>query len=64
MPNIKIEVMIAIDGFILVVYHLHRNYYQFSIIDELGEVIDFSEIFYTCEAAKGKGKSVIRTLSK
>ncbi len=58
------SLLLVIRECTLVVYYSPRQAYQFLIIDESGEAIDFSEMFYTQEAAVGKGKSVVKTLSR
>ena len=64
MVKIRIKEILVINGYVLTVYYSPGRCYQFSIVDERGEVIESSEIFYTSEAAKEKGKSVIRTVSR
>ena len=62
--KVRIKEILVIKGCILAVYYSPGKCYQFSIVDERGEVIESSEIFYTSEAAKEKGKAVIRTVSR
>ena len=45
MPKIKIELTVAIEGLVLVVYYSPRHYYQFSIVDEFNMVHEFDDIF-------------------
>ena len=62
--KIRIKEVLVIKGCILVVYYSPGKCYQFSIVVHGGEVIDSREIFYSVEAAREKGKSVIRTVSR
>ena len=64
MVKVRIKEILMIKGCILAVYYSPGKCYQFSIVDEEGEVIDSSQIFYSVEAAKEKGKAVIRTVSR
>ncbi len=63
MSKIKIQLVVAIEGFILAVYHSPRRCYQFSLIDEFNVVYEFDEIFYTSEAAESVGRAMIKTAS-
>ena len=64
MVKISIKEVLVIKGCVLAVYYSPGKCYQFSIVDKRGEVIDSSQIFYSVEAAKEKGKVVIRTVSR
>jgi hypothetical protein len=59
MPKIRIEYLIAIEDYILMVYYSSCHGYQFSIVDEIGIVYELDEIFYTAEAALTEGKTAI-----
>ena len=63
MSKIKIESVVAIDGFVLTVYYSAGKCYQFSIIDEFNVAYELDEIFYTVEAAKSAGRAAIKTTS-
>lgn len=62
MLKIRIELIVAIDGFVLAVYYSPRHCYQFSIVDEFNMVYEFDEIFYTAEAALTEGKKAIMAM--
>jgi hypothetical protein len=62
MPKIRIEFLIAIENWILMVYYSPRHCYQFSILDEIGIVYQLDEIFYTAEAALIEGKTAITAM--
>lgn len=64
MLKVRIKEALVIKGCILAVYYSPGKCDQFSIVDEGGEVIDSSQIFYSVKAAKEKGKAVIRTVSR
>jgi hypothetical protein len=55
----KIQNVIGIDGYTLLVYRLSDRLYRFSIIDSLGIAFNFDNIFLTPEEATIKGRSAI-----
>jgi predicted Fe-Mo cluster-binding NifX family protein len=59
----RIEEVININGYTLMVYYTPGRCYQFSIIDVDGMVYDFDDIFYTAEAAEREGRAAIRVVS-
>ncbi|MEY2831727.1 MAG: hypothetical protein RLZZ574_985 [Cyanobacteriota bacterium] len=77
MPKIKIEFLIAIENYILMVYYSPRHCYKFSILDGRGHgaggnlqpvrcpfgiVYQLDEIFYTAKAALTEGKTAITAM--
>lgn len=59
----KIQNVIGIDGYTLLIYRSLDQLYRFSIIDFSGIPFSFDSIFLTAEEAKSKGladrKSVV-----
>lgn len=54
--------MMAIEGCILAIYYSPAKCYQFSIIDDFNCVYDYSDIFYSLEAAEIKGREAVKEL--
>jgi hypothetical protein len=63
MRKVRIELIVAIDEYLLMVYYSPRRCYQFSVVDEIGIVHNFEEIYYTIAAAKNEGRAAIRDMS-
>lgn len=55
----KINSVIGIDGYTLLVYCSEDRLYRFSIIDSLGIAFNFDSIFLTAEEANIKGKEAV-----
>lgn len=55
----KIQNIIGIDGYTLLVYRSPDRLYRFSIIDSLGIAFNFDSIYLTAEEAKIKGRHAI-----
>lgn len=64
MFELRIEKVLSINQYTLVVYYSSRRCYQFSLIDESGQAVDFKNIFYTADAAERFGKAAIKTVSE
>jgi hypothetical protein len=62
LPKIRIEFLIAIEDYILMVYYSSIHGYQFPIVDEIGIVYELDEIFYTADAALIEGKTAITAM--
>ena len=62
MSEIKIELVVAIEGLILAVYYSHKRCYQFSVIDEFETAFNFDEILYSLEAAEARGREAVKEL--
>ncbi len=60
----RVEKLIAIDKYILVVYYTTAHCYQFSIIDEVGKVYSFDLACYSLNAAEQGGRTAIKVVSK
>ena len=58
----KIQTLLSIDGYILLICYCENNLYCLSIIDNKAQVYEFEGIYPTFAAAKERGYSVIRTL--
>jgi hypothetical protein len=63
MSKIRIEIVVAIEDHLLMVYYSSRQCYQFSVVDEIGIVHSNEKIYYTIAAAKNEGRSAIRDMS-
>jgi hypothetical protein len=55
----KIQNVIGIDGYTLIVYRSSDQLYRFSIIDSSGIAFNFDNIFLTAEEANIKGRNAI-----
>lgn len=55
----KIENVIGINGYTLIVYRSPDQLYRFSIIDSSGIAFNFDNIFLTEEEANIKGRDAI-----
>ncbi|MEM7594960.1 MAG: hypothetical protein AAF383_26265 [Cyanobacteria bacterium P01_A01_bin.83] len=55
----KIQDVIGIDGYTLLVYRSLDQLYRFSIIDFSGIAFSFDSIFLTAEEAKIKGIAAV-----
>lgn len=55
----KVQDLIGIDGYTLVVYSSPDLLYRFSIIDSSGIAFRFDSIFLTAEEAKVKGRAAM-----
>lgn len=58
--NMKIQDVIGIDGYTLLVYRSNDQLYHFSIIDFSGIAFSFDSIFLTAEEAIIKGRDAIQ----
>ena len=55
----KIQNVIGIDGYTLLIYRSLDQLYRFSIIDFSGIAFNFDSIFLTAEEAKDKGRAAV-----
>lgn len=55
----KIQDVIGIDGYTLLVYRSLDRLYRFSIIDFSGIAFNFDSIFLTAEEANIKGRAAV-----
>ncbi len=55
----KIQNIIGIDGYTLVIYHSWDRLYRFSIIDFAGITLDFESAFLTEEEANLQGREAV-----
>ncbi len=55
----KIQNVIGIDGYTLLIYRSLDQLYRFSIIDFSGIVFNFDSIFLTAEEANVKGRAAV-----
>ena len=55
----KIDSVIGIDGYTLLVYRSQDRLYRFSIIDSSGIFFSFDSIFLTAEEANIKGREAV-----
>lgn len=55
----KINSVIGIDGYTLLVYRSADKLYRFSIIDSCGISFSFDSIFLTAEEANIKGREAV-----
>jgi len=55
----KIQNVIGIDGYTLLIYRSLDQLYRFSIIDFSGIPFSFDSIFLTAEEAKRKGLAAV-----
>ncbi len=56
----KIENVIGIDGYTLLIYRSVDHLYRFSIIDFSGTAFNFDSIFLTAEEANLKGRAAVK----
>lgn len=63
MSKIKVESIVAIDGFVLTVYYSPGKCYQFSIVDEYDCTYDFPNVFYSVKAVEIEARKITNTLS-
>ncbi len=56
----KIQNVIGIDGYTLLIYRSLDRLYRFSIIDFSGIAFNFDSIFLTAEEANVKGRAAIK----
>jgi hypothetical protein len=55
----KIQEVIGIDGYTLLIYRSLDRLYRFSIIDFSGIAFNFDSIFLTAEEANIKGRAAV-----
>ena len=55
----KIQDVIGIDGYTLLIYRSLDRLYRFSIIDFSGIAFNFDSIFLTAEEASIKGRAAV-----
>ncbi len=55
----KIETLIGINEYTLVVYAYPDGFYRFCIIDSLGIPYDFDSVFLSAEEANQKGRDAV-----
>lgn len=55
----KIQDVIGIDGYTLLIYRSLDRLYRFSIIDFSGIAFNFDSIFLTAEEANIKGRAAV-----
>lgn len=55
----KIQNIIGIEGYTLIVYRSNDQLYRFSIIDSSGIAFNFDNIFLTAEEANIKARNAI-----
>ncbi len=55
----KIQNVIGIDGYTLLIYRSLDQLYRFSIIDFSGIAFNFDSIFLTAEEANVKGRAAV-----
>lgn len=55
--------LVSIREFILAVYYTPAEYYQYSIIDNYGTVLEADDIFWSPEAAEREGREAISIVS-
>ena len=58
----KIQTLLNIDGYTLLICDCSNNLYRLSIIDDTAQVYEFEGIYPNLIAAKRRGYCVIRTL--
>ncbi len=56
--------ILSIGKFTLAVFYTSSDYYQYSIIDEYGVVLEPEDIFWTSEAAEQEGREAINIVSR
>lgn len=56
----KIDTLLGIDNYTLMVYAYPDGFYRFSIIDPLGISYDFDSVFLNAENACQKGKDAVK----
>jgi hypothetical protein len=57
--EMKIQNVVGIDGYTLLVYRSFDQLYRFSIIDFAGIAYNFDSIFLTAEEANVKGRAAV-----
>jgi len=60
----KIQNVIGIDGYTLLVYRSLDHLYHFSIIDLSGMIFGFDNIFLTADEANIKGRAAVNMAGK
>ena len=55
--------LVSIGEFILAIYYTPAEYYQYSIIDEYGTVLEADDIFWSPDEAEREGREAINTVS-
>ncbi len=63
MRTMSIIKILSLGKFILAVYYTSSDYYQYSIIDEYGVVLEPEDIFWTLEEAEQEGREAINIVS-
>ena len=56
----KIDTLLGIDDYTLMIYAYPDGFYRFSIIDSIGMSYDFDSIFINAEDARQKGKEAVK----
>lgn len=56
----KIDTLLGIDDYTLMIYAYPDGFYRFSIIDAIGMSYDFDSIFINAEDARQKGKEAVK----
>ena len=51
--------ILSMRKFILAIYYTKSDYYQYSVIDEGGIVLEPNDIFWTPDAAEQEGREAI-----
>ncbi len=60
--QMKIQTLLGIDGYSLLVCYCSGNLYRLNIVDQESKAYNFEGIYPTVEAAIEQGKSVIQNL--
>ena len=55
--------LVSIGKFILAIYYTPAEYYQYSIIDNYGTVLEANDIFWTSDEAEREGREAINIVS-
>ncbi len=61
--TVSIIKLVSIREFILAIYYTPAEYYQYSIIDDYGVVLETDDIFFSSEAAERDGREAINIVS-
>lgn len=56
----KIDTLVGIDNYTLLVYYYPTGFYQFCIIDGAGKTYSFNSIFLNAKDAYERGKNAVR----
>lgn len=56
----KIDTLVGIDNYTLVIYYYPTGFYQFCIIDRAGKSYNFNSIFLNAQDAYERGKNAIK----